>query len=112
MAGCYYVFFAGSGWNRTGLGIAFYDDNGSLVTQRFDGVESAIRRGDLPDTAIARTIGCVPAQTKDAMDKRLDNLSNAMSVARWEGPWPTVVWDDDITDRVYTHVIGQGEWKV
>ena len=105
--GQWFAYVAEKGWNRTGIGVAFYDDTGNLAGAQFTGMDEAIRRGDLPDTPISRLVSPAAPSTLKDMENRLETLSNAMSITRWTGGLPSLVWDEGVIERTFNYVTGQ-----
>jgi hypothetical protein len=105
-AGRWCMFCAENGWNRTALGVAFYDNKGKLAGSRFRSAENAVARGEIPEF-LADFHPDVP-QTWDEMDRKLTSTGNAMSVLKWDGGLPTLVWDTKSIDSVFSsQVIGR-----
>jgi hypothetical protein len=111
-AGKWAALIAGPGngsRNQTGIGVAFYDDEGNLAGTRFEGVGRAIERGDLPDTPFARGIVLHAPETVAGMEKKLGTFANAMSLVRWEDLLPTLDWSDEMVDDTFRMVCGDAE---
>ena len=103
---CCLVAGPSTGWNRTAIGVALYDDQGNLAGARFDSLDRAIERGDLSEWAYDWALE--PPENWKAMKKKLESTGNAMSTIRWEGGLGTMVWDQKMVDRLYEEVVEDG----
>ena len=108
-AGRWVAFIAGrsSGWDRTALGVAVYDDEGQLQWSRWCGQEKAEVRGDWKPAW--GEIQFRPPATWDEMEQIMARTGNAMSTIRWEGGHPTLAWDERICQSLYDSVVGDDQ---
>lgn len=107
----YYTLYAWKGGNRTGIGVAFYDDERKLAGYKMDYLEQAIRRGDLP-TNIHDLIPYKPSpppEDEADMEWRVSSTANAMSMLSWTGPLGTTVWTEHDIERTWEWVTGREE---
>lgn len=105
--GRWFAYVAEQGWNRTGLGVAFYDNEGMLAGSKFAPIDEAVRRGDYPDDFAAKGFyGPVAPPSLADMERRLETIGNAMSITKWTGGLWTMVWDEAHVESTFRYVTG------
>ena len=108
--GHYAILVAGQppGWDTTALGIAMYDGDSNLIHSRFEPLEKAIRRGDLPDNIDIKVPHHLP-QTWEEMEKTFERTGNAMSIIRWYEGGATMKPDIEHANMLYKSICGHKE---
>ena len=104
---CAFIAGPSTGWDRTLLGLALYDDQGTLTFADWVGLEKAERRGDWEPT-YAR-VGFEPPATWEEMTKTLGRTGNAMSTIRWVEAGVTLAWDEAWAQTFYDNMMGLKE---
>lgn len=108
--GHYAILVAGQppGWDMTALGIAMYDEVGNLIHSRFEPLEKAIRRGDLPDTIDIKVPHSLPP-TWEEMNETLMRTGNSMSIIRWCDGGATIKPDIEHTNILFEYLCEHGK---
>lgn len=94
--------------NRTGLGVALYDDEHDLARWCLEPYDRAVTRGDLPAEMAGRRPSSPPT-TVDDMRRRLGSTANASSIVRWDGLMPTRAWDEETLDLLFAIITGRDQ---